>query len=258
MRDLKLALLQQPLIWHDRTANLAAFAEHIAALDETDLVLLPEMFTTGFTMASAEQAEADGLSLVWLQDMAQRHATAIAGSVAVNDNGHCYNRLYLVTSSGSVHQYDKRHLFAMAGEHAAYTAGRQRQVIDLHGWRICPLVCYDLRFPLWSRNRADDAYDLLLYVANWPQQRRQHWRTLLQARAIENQCWCAGLNRVGNDGNGIHYAGDSVICDALGEIVADAQHAATSLCFTLSAEHLQQVRSRLPFLRDADDFSVTL
>ncbi len=255
-QDLRLALLQQPLVWHDRAANLAHFEALLATLEQVDLVLLPEMFTTGFTMDSATQAEADGVTLQWMQQQARRHHCALVGSVAVHDAGACYNRLYLVTASGSVHQYDKRHLFAMAGEHDSYSAGDKRLLVELSGWRICPQICYDLRFPVFARNRQSDPYDLLLYVADWPDKRRWHWRTLLQARAIENQCWVAGLNRVGSDGNGVDYAGDSLVIDPLGNIVADAGDETTVLRQTLAATDLQQVRSQLPFLRDADDFTL--
>jgi len=257
-RDLTLALLQQPLVWHEREANLAHFEALLEALDAVDLVVLPEMFTTGFTMASAEQAEADGATLRWLQQQAARHRCALAGSVAVRaDDGRCYNRFYLVSATAAVQQYDKRHLFAMAGEHESYTAGNQRLTVELSGWRISPQICYDLRFPVWSRNQAANPYDLLLYVANWPDQRRLHWRSLLQARAIENQCWCVGVNRVGTDGNGVNYAGDSLIIDPLGNIVADAAAQTTVLRHTLCADTLQQVRSQLPFLRDADTFQLS-
>jgi len=260
VQDLTLVLLQQPLVWHDRNANLAHFQALLEQLERpevVDLVLLPEMFTTGFTMAAAEQAEHDGTTLAWMQEQAARHRCAVAGSVAVKAaDGQCYNRFYLVTPSGTVDVYDKRHLFAMAGEHDAYSPGRERPIIEYLGWRICPQICYDLRFPVWSRNRHADPYDLLLNVANWPDQRRLHWRTLLQARAIENQCWCAGLNRIGSDGKGINYAGDSLIIDPLGVIVADAADQAVALVQTLSAGQLQQVRSQLPFLRDADAFQL--
>ncbi len=257
MPDLTLALLQQPLLWHDRSANLAHFTDLLTGLGQVDVVVLPEMFTTGFTMASAQQAEADGLTLAWMQEQAARRQCALAGSVAISAGGQCFNRFYWVTATGTVQHYDKRHLFAMAGEHAAYTAGQHSLIIDHQGWRICPQICYDLRFPVFARNRPAQPYDLLLYVANWPDRRRLHWRTLLPARAIENQCWCAAVNRVGADGNGIAYAGDSLIIDPLGNIVADAGAAATVLIQTLSAQQLRQVRSELPFLRDADRFTLS-
>jgi len=256
-RDLRLALLQQPLVWHDRAANLAHFETLLETIEAVDLVVLPEMFTTGFTMDSAQQAEADGHTLRWLQQQAARHRCALAGSVAVRaDDGRCYNRFYLVSATGVVQQYDKRHLFAMAGEHQSYAPGSQRLIAELCGWRICPQICYDLRFPVWSRHCTSAGYDLLLYVANWPDKRRLHWRSLLQARAIENQSWCVGVNRIGRDGNGVNYVGDSLIIDPLGNIVADALDQATVLCQTLSAQAVQQVRSQLPFLRDADAFQL--
>ena len=273
MQDLTVALLQSELQWHNPDANRQHFSQQIAALKQpVDLVVLPEMFTTGFTMDAAGQAEPnEPKNLNWLKGQAKKFDTAIIGSIATNTDGNCTNRLYFVQPNGHFSTYDKRHLFAMAGEHNNYQAGSKRLIVEYKSWRICPLICYDLRFPVWSRNQplshhnealnqnhkqGQTDYDLLLYIANWPNKRRLHWRKLLQARAIENQSYCIGVNRIGIDGNGLEYAGDSMVCDSLGEIVADATDKACALIHLLNAEHLQTTRSQLPFLQDADQFII--
>lgn len=256
MRDLNIALIQTKLQWHDAVANRAHFDARLAEIHGAELIILPEMFTTGFTMQSDEQAEqTDGGTLEWLQTKAAEKHAVITGSVAVREGDNCFNRLYWVQPDGSFDSYDKRHLFAMAGEHHAYRPGSSRVIMNVAGWRVYPLICYDLRFPVWSRSRGD--YDLLLYVANWPDKRRQHWIKLLQARAIENQCWCIGVNRIGTDGNTVGYAGDSLICDPLGEITADAGTRDVIVQQALSGEHLLQIRKQLPFMHEADDFQLS-
>lgn len=253
MRDLNVALIQTQLHWHEPAANRVHFSAKLAAIDNADLIILPEMFTTGFTMASDTQAEpVNSATLQWLQSMAAEKQAVITGSLSTKIDGECVNRLYWVRPDGSHASYDKRHLFAMAGEHHSYQQGNQRLIVELHGWQVCPLICYDLRFPVWSRNRND--YDLLIYVANWPDKRRQHWIKLLQARAIENQSWCIGVNRIGSDENNMSYAGDSLVCDPLGEVIADAGKRDVIVELCLSAQHLSEVRKQLPFLNDADDF----
>jgi predicted amidohydrolase len=253
VRDLDVTLVQQPLAWQDAAANRARFAELLAPLaGRTDLVVLPEMFTTGFSMQAAELAEGmDGPSLEWLRAMAARLGAVVAGSVIVADDGY-RNRLLWVRPDGTLAAYDKRHLFRMAREHEHYTAGDERVVVDLHGWRVLPLVCYDLRFPVWSRSRDD--YDLALYVASWPAARRYAWNTLLRARAIENLCYVVGVNRVGADGAGIDYAGDSVALDPLGRPLAELGAAAVVTQVTLSADALREHRRRFPAHLDADAF----
>jgi predicted amidohydrolase len=256
MRDLRATLVQQPLAWHDAAAN----RRHLEALlaphaGTSDLVVLPEMFTTGFTMAAAEVAETmDGPSVAWLRATAQRLGAVVAGSVVIDDGGH-RNRLLWATPDGGLAWYDKRHLFRMAREHEHYAAGEQRLVLEVGGWRVLPLVCYDLRFPVWSRNRGD--YDLALYVANWPAARRYPWSTLLRARAIENLCYVIGVNRVGTDGKGIEYSGDSAVIDPLGQPVVDCGAAACVTTVTLSAEILAAHRARFPAHLDADEFRLT-
>ncbi|ALZ85694.1 carbon-nitrogen hydrolase [Pseudomonas oryzihabitans] len=253
-QDLRLALLQTELVWHDPAANRAHFEQLLARVGETDLVILPEMFTTGFSMESAVLAEpADGPTAVWLREQARRIGAVVTGSLIVQDeDGRHRNRLLWATPEGELLHYDKRHLFRMAGEHEHYAPGEQRLVLTLKGWRIRPLICYDLRFPVWSR--AQDDTDLLLYVANWPAPRRGHWNRLLPARSIENLCYVAAVNRIGSDGNGHPYAGDSQVLDFQGEPLVEAGAVAGIFHTTLSATALTAYRERFPAQRDADVF----
>ncbi|MEE4360086.1 MAG: amidohydrolase [Pseudomonadales bacterium] len=256
MRDLKLSLVQCATHWHDPAANRAAFAEHLAAIGSgRDLILLPEMFSTGFTMDAAGQAETmDGPTVAWMQAQAQALGAAIGGSLVIEDGGAHFNRFVLAHADGRIDHYDKRHLFRMAGEHEHYAPGRRRCIVELHGWRLCPQVCYDLRFPVFSRNRGD--YDLLLYVANWPAARAQQWRALLEARAIENQCWLAAVNIVGTDGNAVAYAGGSGVWDPLGRLRAFGAESAQTLHLTLDGETLDACRRSFPVWMDADRFAL--
>ena len=209
-RDLNITLVQSDLHWHDQDVNRDMFSQKIESLSEdTDLIILPEMFTTGFTMEAEQYAEEmDGATLQWMKKMSHKTQAVITGSIIIKEGGSYFNRLIWMRSDGTYDTYDKRHLFAMAGEHEHYTAGQSRLIIDIEGWRICPLVCYDLRFPVWARN--NDEYDVLIYTANWPSMRAAHWNKLLVARAIENQSYVAGVNRVGTDGKGYPYDGDSL------------------------------------------------
>ncbi len=254
---LTITLLQEALHWENRTANITLFTKKIAALPPTDLVILPEMFSTGFSMnaeALAEPAE-DSPTLRWMQKQAQEHQIALTGSLIIKESNQYYNRLYWVTPDGAVQQYDKKHCFSLAKEHEYYTAGNSRLTVEYKGWRIAPFICYDLRFPVWNRNVAP-YYDLAIYVANWPAVRAQHWRSLLTARAIENQAYVAAVNVVGKDGKGFEYAGDSSVIDPLGTLMAhQAQHSA-ALTVVLSKEHLQAVRTRFPFLADQGAFEL--
>tara|TARA_R110002072_G_scaffold275103_1_gene436187 strand:+ start:168 stop:938 length:771 start_codon:yes stop_codon:yes gene_type:complete len=254
MRDLNVSLLQCPLQWEAPAANRAYIEAKIEQLSaETDLLILPEMFTTGFSMRSKENAETSkGDTLPWLQKLAQRYDLAITGSLAIASGGQVFNRLLFVTPDGNVQHYDKKHLFRMSGEHLHYAAGDSRLVVQWRDWRICPMICYDLRFPVWSRNTGD--YDLLLYVANWPAKRCYHWRQLLIARAIENQAYCIGVNRTGSDGNAIVYSGDSLILAADGEVLVDCADAEGLFNSRLSAAAMQRYRSKFPCHEDADDF----
>lgn len=258
MSNLTVTLVQSALHWHDAEANRALFARRLHDLaGATDLVVLPEMFTTGFTMDARSRAETmDGATVAWMAEQAAKLNAVVTGSVIVEEQGHYYNRLIWMRPDGSRLHYDKRHLFRMADEHLHYAAGRQRLVVELAGWRICPLVCYDLRFPVWSRNRDD--YDLLLYVANWPERRAHHWRSLCVARAIENLAYVVAVNRVGEDGNGIAYAGDSLAIDPQGRTLAHLAYVEAMQTVVLSRESLQQYRQRFPADRDADTFDLKL
>jgi omega-amidase len=264
MDDLRVSLVQGDTVWHDPAANRAMYADLMAPLAaRTDLVLLPETFTSGFSNEALASAEGmDGPTVAWIRDQARRLGAVVTGSVQIREGDGVYNRLLWATPDGEITHYDKRHLFRMAKEHERYASGRERLTVGLKGWRVCPLVCYDLRFPVFIRNRfgveAPERfdYDLLLFVANWPSPRRHAWQTLLRARAIENLSYVAAVNRVGTDGNGHPYSGDSVALDFLGqpllEFGAQPQVATT----TLSAAALAGHRERFPAQLDADRFDL--
>jgi predicted amidohydrolase len=253
---LAVTLVQTSLIWEQPVENRTQLAAKLAPLQgRTDLVVLPEMFTTGFSMRAAELGEPmDGPTVGWMQAQAIQLDAAITGSFICIENGLFYNRLVWVQPDGVVHFYNKRHLFSLAAEHQTFTPGTERLMVEWKGWRICPLVCYDLRFPVWSRNHPDQPYDLLLYIANWPQTRSLHWRTLLQARAIENQAFVAGVNIVGTDGNQLVYGGDSTIIDFSGQHLCQISHCEGVFTTVLSLEKLPAYRQQLPFLKDGDTF----
>ena len=270
MNDLRVSLVQGDTRWHDPAGNRAYYGELLAPLrGTTDLVLLPETFTSGFSNAAIGSAETmDGPSVAWLRGQAAALDAAVTGSVQLrvgNGGGRddVYNRLLFATPDGGLWHYDKRHLFRYAGEHERYAAGGPRLVLDWRGWRICPLVCYDLRFPVFSRNRFDAGrpgqldYDLALYVANWPAARAHAWKTLLRARALENLCYVAGLNRVGTDGNGHAYAGDSAVIDFLGEPLSECGDREVVATTSLSGDRLQAHREHFPAMLDADAFQLT-
>jgi omega-amidase len=265
MQNLRISLVQGATRWHDPAGNRDYYARFLAPLAGlTDLVLLPETFTSGFSNDAIHNAETmEGPTVDWLRAQSRALDAAITGSVQLRTEDGVYNRLFFATPDGELQHYDKRHLFRYAKEHERYAAGRDRLTLEWKGWRICPLVCYDLRFPVYSRNRFDVEraggldYDLLLYVANWPAARAQAWKTLLPARAIENLCYVAGLNRVGVDGNGLHYAGDSAVLDFLGTpllALGDEETAATTV---LRGEDLVVHRERFPAMLDGDAFSLS-
>ncbi|SFN38836.1 Predicted amidohydrolase [Izhakiella capsodis] len=255
MSTLNAILLQQPLAWMDGEANLRHFDSVMDGIDACDLIVLPEMFTTGFAREAAQHSLPEAQVIEWLQGHARRSDALIAGSAAIRTEKGAVNRFLLVEPGGKVHRYDKRHLFRMGEEHKHYLAGVRREIIEWRGWRILPQICYDLRFPVFARNRND--YDLALYVASWPTVRAHHWQTLLLARAIENQAYVMGCNRVGSDGNQINYSGDSLIICPQGEILASAQpHQPARLDATLSLEMLNDYRARFPAWRDADSFTL--
>ena len=256
MSTLNITILQADLHWHDAAANRRAFADAIDALTEdTDLIVLPEMFSTGFTMDAPDLAETmDGPTLSWLHEQAAQTGKAICGSLIVEETGAYYNRFVFMRPDGKYETYDKRHLFRLADEQKHYAAGADRVVFGYRGVRICPQVCYDLRFPVWSRNRGD--YDLLIYVANWPDRRHHAWATLIRARAIENQCFVAAVNRTGTDGNSLPYKGGSAIINYLGEDLIDLGDSVAAGTATIDLGAMQVFRDRFPFHMDADDFTL--
>lgn len=251
---LKIALVQSEQHWHDHSKNRQHFADLINDC-EVDLIVLPEMFSTGFSMASEELAESmQGPTVQWMQEQASRLQTHVCGSLIIQDGDQYFNRFVLTQPDAAVSFYDKRHLFRMANEHQHYSAGRERLVFELKGFRICPQVCYDLRFPVYSRNKND--YDLLLYVANWPAARSHHWRSLLTARAIENQSFVVGVNRIGRDGNDVNYSGDSGLVDANGDWQVDLKDLDTVHQLEIELADLNQYRSNFPAWKDADNFTL--
>jgi omega-amidase len=258
MTDLRVSLVQTDLQWQAAELNRKLLEALIRPLaGNTDLIILPEMFTSAFAMGSGAIAEEHpGPTLAWMQQMAKETGAALTGSIAALDQGKRYNRLLFVTPDGSAAHYDKRHLFRMLGEDQRYASGNRKLLVEWRGWRIMPLVCYDLRFPVWSRYTQAEPYDLLIYVANWPAPRNQHWRTLLQARAIENLCYVAGVNRIGRDGNNLDYVGHSAVVDPQGNETLQAGAAAGVYNTTLSRTTLQQWREKFPAWMDADAFTL--
>ncbi len=261
MAPITITLIQTRLHWEDKAANLLMLEKKINSIAvATEIVVLPEMFTTGFSMKPQLFAETmEGETVAWMKRMAAAKKIILTGSVIIKDAGNYYNRLIWMLPNGQFGYYDKRHLFAFAGEDAHYTAGNKRLITSVKGWKINVQVCYDLRFPVWARQQPQEAgqeYDLLLYVANWPQRRNQAWKTLLQARAIENQCFTVGLNRVGEDGNGIYHSGDSLVIDPLGAILYHKEDEEDIYTITLQKEPLEEVRSKFPFWKDGDAFMI--
>ncbi len=256
---MKIAAIQSNLTWENREGNLKKF-EHILGDIEhgTKLVVLPEMFTTGFSMKPENLAEEHpGKTVNWMKEMAIKRSFALTGSYIAIENGKYYNRMVFAFPTGEISTYDKRHLFRMAREDQHYTAGNQRVVVSYMGWRILLSVCYDLRFPVWLRNRND--YDLMVLVANFPEKRMQAWNTLLPARAIENQTYVVACNRVGNDGNNIFHSGDSQVIDPMGQVLAKAKRADEDVIYSeLSMEYLMSIRSNFPVHIDADNFMIDL
>lgn len=260
MQTLHFTLIQTNLFWEDRKANLAMLEKKILGITEkTEIVVLPEMFSTGFSMQPKLLAETmQGETISWMKKMAETKKIILTGSVIIEEKGQYFNRLLWVLPNGSMGYYDKRHLFAFAGEDQQYTAGNKRLIAQVKGWKINLQVCYDLRFPVWGRQQNTDSpeYDVLLYVANWPERRAHAWKSLLTARAIENQCYVVGLNRVGEDGNGIYYSGDSMVLDSLGTTLYYKQHEEDVCTIILEKETLIQVREKFPFWKDADHFKI--
>lgn len=255
--NLTVAALQVDILWENIAGNQTMLANLLEDLPtDVDLVILPEMFTSGFTMNIEKVAEEmSGSTIEWLHSSANKHNFAIMGSFIVKETGHFYNRMVLVEPGGGIQTYDKRHLFRMGNEQDFYSQGEQRKVFEYQGWRILPQICYDLRFPVWSRNRND--YDLMVYVASWPESRRDVWSILLQARAIENQAYLVGVNRVGLDGTGLTYSGDSVVLNPKGIALSETKRGAEAIIIeTLSFNELTSFREKFPAWMDADDFSI--
>ncbi len=254
-RTLTVALIQSSLVWEDPTANRAVFDEKIRSISQdVDVIVLPEMFTTGFTMTPENVDENEGIRTVeWMQQMAQETGAGIVGSIAFSEDGKFYNRLYFVEPDKGFATYDKRHTFTLAGEHKKYQSGEKKVMIDYKGFRFYPLICYDLRFPVWARNAVN--YDALIYVANWPKPRIAAWDALLKARAIENMAYCLGVNRVGFDELGHEYPGHSSVYDVLGNQLALSTEEEI-LYVTLDKEHIEKNREKLQFLEDRDAFTL--
>jgi predicted amidohydrolase len=262
MSSLLITLIQTQLHWEDKAANLKMLEEKILGIKEkTEIVILPEMFSTGFSMKPEALAETmDGETLHWMKQIAAKKKIILTGSFICKENENYYNRLIWMLPTGQYGIYDKRHLFAFAGEDNHYTAGNKRLIAAVKGWKINLQICYDLRFPVWARQNSaagnsTTEYDVLIYVANWPERRSHAWKTLLQARAIENQCYVVGVNRVGNDGNNFYHSGDSMVVDPLGEVLYHQKDAEAIYTISLDKAHLETIREKLPFLKDADDFT---
>ncbi|MBU0698182.1 MAG: amidohydrolase [Proteobacteria bacterium] len=253
MRDLKVTLIQTDLAWEDIGANLAGFDKKIETIkDDTHLIVLPEMFTTGFSMNAAKLAEKmSGSAVFWLQEKSARKKVDIIGSIVAEDDGKFFNRLIWAKPDRRLFTYDKRHLFRMLGEEKVYSAGDKTVTVDLQGWKIRPFICYDLRFPAWTRN-ISNRFDMAIFVANWPERRALHWKALLLARAIENQCYVIGVNRVGTDGNGLTYRGDSSIIDPAGKILFQKEYKDCMYTAVLSHNELRAYRESFPAWMDAD------
>ena len=253
---MRVTLIQTNLHWENPTANREMFSAKFANLTgKTDLVVIPEMFTTGFSMRSKELAETmEGPTVHWMKTSAAKIGAVITGSMIIREGDNFFNRLLWATPTGKIIHYDKKHLFTLAGEQKHFSPGTERIVIDYMGWKICPLICYDLRFPVWSRNTED--YDLLLYVASWPDRRREAWQTLLKARAIENQCYTIGVNRVGEDGSDLSYAGDSTLIDFAGKSLLAVESVEGEFTAEISLSKRQDFIEKLPFLADRDQFTL--
>ncbi|MEJ7738883.1 MAG: nitrilase family protein [Chitinophagaceae bacterium] len=278
MSSLTVTLIQSQLHWEDKAANLRMFEEKIGAIrDKTEMVVLPEMFSTGFNMKPEALAESmDGPTIRWMQKIAAERRIILAGSAIIKENGNYYNRLIWMLPVGQYGYYDKRHRFAFAGEDQEYTAGNKRLIASVKGWKLNLQICYDLRFPVWARQQTiasvlerkrrvsnfdalgmeHPEFDVLVYVANWPESRGHAWKTLLQARAIENQCYVIGVNRVGKDGNGVSYSGDSMVIDPLGEVMHQQPNEESIITISLQRDKLDEIRNKYPFWRDADHFMI--
>ncbi len=253
MHDLIVSVIQSNVHWEDIDSNISMFDLKIDAVDEAaDLIVLPEMFTTGFTMNAPKYSEKmKGPTVQWLLKRSAQKKAHITGSIIIEEKGKFFNRLIWVKPNGSLFTYDKRHLFRYAGEERTYSAGNRNITVQVKGWKVRPFICYDLRFPIWTRNLKNQ-YDIAIFTANWPGSRSLHWKTLLRSRAIENQCYVLGVNRVGTDGNGISYSGNSSLIDFKGDIIFEKQDEESILTAKLSLSDLISYRETFPFWKDAD------
>lgn len=272
MNDLKITIIQTDLHWENKDKNLEMFSQKIESIsEETDLIILPEMFTTGFSMRPELFAETmSGNTIIWMKEKAKEKNCVITGSFIYEDNGKHFNRLVWMNADGIYNVYDKRHLFRMGDEDKHYGHGEKKIIVELKGWKICPLICYDLRFPVWARNKSGVRssefgdkkeitvdYDVLIYVANWPERRSHPWKSLLVARAIENQSYTIGVNRVGSDGNDIYHSGDSVALNFKGEAIGKIESGKESITtITINYKDLEEFRKQFPVMLDADSFSI--
>jgi predicted amidohydrolase len=261
MQALSVSLIQTALFWEDKKRNLSMLEEKIMGIAEnTNLVILPEMFSTGFSMKPSVLAETmQGETIAWMKRMAILKKIILTGSVIIEENGQYFNRLIWMLPNGNHGCYDKRHLFAFAGEDQHYTSGNKRLITSVNGWKINLQICYDLRFPVWARQQSKNEspeFDLLIYVANWPETRNHAWKTLLTARAIENQSYVIGVNRVGEDGNQINHCGDSMLIDPLGNVLFTKKQEEVIYSFELTKDPLNELRNKFPFWKDADQFQI--
>ena len=257
MDNLKVTLFQGYLFWENIDKNLQNISLRLSGIRErTNLIILPETFNTGFTMNADELAEPmDGKTMKWMHQTASQYDCVVTGSIIIKENEKYYNRLIWMRPDGTYEHYDKRHLFALGKEHQTYTAGTQKLIVELNGWKICPMICYDLRFPVWMRN-VNGEYDLMIIVANWPERRALHWRSLIPARAIENQAYVIGVNRVGHDGNEVYHSGDSTCIDPNGNVVYYKRDEEDLYTFSIVADEIKKTRRALPFLKDMDEFDI--
>lgn len=254
MEKINITLVQPDIIWEDVQANLERYTEMLDPVNKTDIIVLPEMFATGFSMKPEKLKETmDGPSVQWMKKLAGEKSAAVTGSLIIEENEKIFNRLVWILPDGKTEYYDKHHLFTMAEENKHYSAGNKKLMVHYKGWKICPLICYDLRFPVWSRNTEN--YDVLIYVANWPSPRHHVWKNLLTARAIENQSYCVGVNRIGIDGAGLKYLGDSAVVSPKGfsEYLGEQEKMRT---FELSYNELHDFREKFPLLNDRDAFTI--
>lgn len=261
MSQLSITTVQTGLFWQNKAANLEMLTQKLEQVPAGSIVVLPEMFNTGFTMLPEEFGEKmGGETIAWMQEITAKHRIILTGSLIIQEKDAYYNRLVWMLPNGLLGYYDKRHLFGFGGEDKYFTAGSKRLVSRVNGWRILLQVCYDLRFPVWSRQQMKEGqpeYDVILYVANWPAVRSHAWRSLLIARAIENQCYVVGVNRVGSDGKGVHHSGNTMVVDPLGALLYEAVDTEELATHTLEMETLQAIRNKFPFLKDGDSFTIS-